>query len=35
MDTLEKLKTELKKIEEFLKTELASLRVGRATPALV
>ncbi len=35
MDTLEKSKTELKKIEEFLKTELASLRVGRATPALV
>ena len=35
MDTLEKLKTELKKIEEFLKTELSSLRVGRATPALV
>lgn len=35
MDTLEKLKTELKKIEGFLKTELASLRVGRATPALV
>lgn len=35
MDTLEKLKTELKKIEGFLKTELASLRVGRATPTLV
>ncbi len=35
MDTLEKLKNELKKIEGFLKTELASLRVGRATPALV
>lgn len=35
MDTLQKLKSELKKIEEFLKTEFASLRVGRASPALV
>ncbi len=35
MDTLEKFKTELKKVEEFFKTELASLRIGRATPALV
>lgn len=35
MDTLLKFKLELKKIEESLKTELSSLRVGRATPALV
>jgi ribosome recycling factor len=35
MDTIEKLKNELKKVEEFLKNELAGLRVGRATPALV
>lgn len=35
MDILEKLKSELKKIEEFLKAELASLRIGRATPVLV
>jgi ribosome recycling factor len=35
MEILEKLKSDLKKVEEFLKTELASLRVGRATPSLV
>ena len=35
METMEKLKIELKKIEEFLKSELSSLRIGRATPALV
>lgn len=35
METLENFKKELKKIEEFLKTELSSLRIGRATPALV
>lgn len=35
METLEKFKNELKKIEESLKIELSSLRVGRATPALV
>lgn len=35
MDILLKFKAELKKIEEALKTELSSLRVGRATPALV
>ncbi len=32
---LEKLKTKLKSAEESLKKELSSLRVGRATPALV
>lgn len=35
MDTLLKFKSELKKTEESLKTELSSLRIGRATPALV
>lgn len=35
MENLEKLKIKLKNIEEFLKTELLALRVGRATPALV
>ena len=35
MENLEKLKTKLKNIEEFLKMELAVLRIGRATPALV
>ena len=35
MENLEKLKTKLKNIEEFLKTEFSALRVGRATPALV
>lgn len=35
MDMLEKFRSELKKIEEFLKSELSVLRVGRATPALV
>ena len=35
MDTLENFKNELKKIEESLKIEFSSLRVGRATPALV
>ncbi len=32
---LENFKNELKKVEESLKIELSSLRVGRATPALV
>ena len=35
MDILEKFKNELKKIEESFKIEMSSLRVGRATPALV
>jgi len=35
MENLEKIKNRLKNIEESLKSELASLRVGRATPALV
>lgn len=35
MDTLKKFENELKKIEESFKIELSSLRVGRATPALV
>ena len=35
METLENFKKELKKIEKSLKDELSSLRVGRATPALV
>ncbi len=35
MENLENLKIKLKNIEEFLKTELSALRVGRATPALV
>lgn len=35
MEILEKFKNDLKKIEESFKTELVSLRVGRATPALV
>ena len=35
METLEKLKTKLKNVEESLKTEFSALRVGRATPALV
>ncbi len=35
METLEKLTTKLKSIEESLKTEFSVLRVGRATPALV
>ncbi len=35
MENLEKLKTKLKSVEETLKMELASLRIGRATPALV
>ncbi|MDO8743471.1 MAG: ribosome recycling factor [Candidatus Azambacteria bacterium] len=35
MENLEKLKTKTKSAEESLKKELASLRVGRATPALV
>lgn len=35
MEILEKFKGELKKIEENLKIELSSLRIGRATPALV
>ena len=35
MNVLENFKNELKKIEESLKIELSSLRVGRATPALV
>ncbi|OGD24587.1 ribosome recycling factor [Candidatus Azambacteria bacterium RIFCSPHIGHO2_01_FULL_40_24] len=35
MEILENFKNELKKIEESLKTEFSSLRVGRATPALV
>ncbi|MFH1392895.1 MAG: ribosome recycling factor [Patescibacteria group bacterium] len=35
METLEKLKSKLKSVEEALKTELSALRIGRATPALV
>lgn len=35
MSILENFKNELKKIEESLKVEFSSLRVGRATPALV
>lgn len=35
METLEKFKNELKKIEESFKIELSSLRVGRASPALI
>lgn len=35
MENLEKLKIKLKNIETFFKAELATLRVGRATPALV
>ena len=35
MEILENFKNELKKIEESLKIEFSSLRVGRATPALV
>src|SRR3989338_9089944 len=35
MEILENFKNELKKVEESLKTEFSSLRVGRATPALV
>lgn len=35
MEIPEIFKSELKKIEENLKAELSSLRVGRATPALV
>lgn len=35
MDTIETLKNKLHKTEEYFKTELSSLRVGRATPALV
>jgi len=35
MEILEKFRCELIKIEESLKVEIASLRVGRASPALV
>lgn len=35
MEILEKFKNDLKTIEESFKIELSSLRVGRATPALV
>lgn len=35
MEFLENFKKELKRIEESLKIEFSSLRVGRATPALV
>lgn len=35
MEILEKFKNDLKAIEESFKIELSSLRVGRATPALV
>ncbi len=35
MEILEIFKKELKKVEESLKIEFSSLRVGRATPALV
>lgn len=35
MEILEKFKNDLKIIEESLKIEFSSLRVGRATPALV
>lgn len=35
MEILENFKNELKKVEESLKIELSSLRIGRATPALV
>ena len=35
METLEKIKTKIKNIEESLKMEFSTLRVGRATPALV
>lgn len=35
MEVLEKFKNELLKIEESLKIEISSLRVGRASPALV
>lgn len=35
MEILERFKNELSKIEESLKSDLASLRVGRASPALV
>ncbi len=35
MNTTEILKNKLEKIEEYFKTEISSLRVGRATPALV
>ena len=35
MDIVETLKNKLHKTEEYFKTELSSLRVGRATPALV
>jgi len=35
MESLEKLKSKLKGVEEALKIELSALRIGRATPALV
>lgn len=35
MEILEKFKNELSKIEELLKIEISSLRIGRASPALV
>lgn len=35
MEILEKFKNELLKIEELLKVEISSLRIGRASPALV
>ncbi|HAF64294.1 TPA: ribosome recycling factor [Candidatus Beckwithbacteria bacterium] len=35
MNILEKFKNNLKKTEESFKSELGSLRVGRATPALI
>lgn len=35
MEILEKFKNDLLKIEELLKIEISSLRIGRASPALV